>query len=301
MAPPGTSERGETIEPPAAEFIIRSTVERVLLDVSVKDARGGFVSGLGKDDFRVFEDGKPQSISEFGAGDIPVTVGIVVDESFSMWTKRPEVMTAALTFAKESNPHDEMFVIHFNETVWPGLPGPALFTSDYNALRNALLAGKAEGRTALYDAIVYSLEQLNEGRQAKKTLVLISDGGDNASKHKLADVIRITEQTPATIYTIGVFDPLDRDKNPALLRRLAGISGGVAWVPKQLSDIVPICRGIAKDIRNRYLVGYAPSLGNGKEEIRHIRVVAAAPGHGRLIARARSSYLYTADKEPARK
>ena len=293
VVPPGTSAGGELIEPAGAEFIIRSTVERVLLDVSVKDSRGGFVSGLDKDNFRVYEDGKPQNIVGFAAGDIPVTVGIVVDESYSMRSKRPEVMTAALTFAKESNPRDEMFVIHFNETVWRGLAPGTLFTSDYNTLRDALLAGQAEGRTALYDAIVDSLKQLDEGRQAKKTLVLISDGGDNNSKHKLADVMRLTEETSATIYTIGVFDPTDPDRNPALLRKLAEISGGIAYFPQQLSDIVPICRKIAKDIRNRYSLAYVPPVGNGKPGIRHIHVQVSAPGHGRLAARTRTSYLYT--------
>jgi Ca-activated chloride channel family protein len=285
----------------APEFTIRSNVERVLLDVSVKDAKGGFLSGLTRDSFRVEEDGKPQEISEFAAGDIPVTVGIVVDQSASMTPKRAEVLTAALTFARESNPKDEMFVIHFNETVRHGLPDDVLFTDSLPMLRAALLSGVPEGRTALYDAIVTALHQLDMGRQAKKTVVLISDGGDNVSKHKLADVLRLAEETSATIYTIGVFDQDDADRNPGLLRKLAEISGGSAFFPAQLSDVVPICRGIAKDIRNRYMLAYAPHAGNGKEHLRHISVQASAPDHGRLIARTRSSYMYTNDAESARK
>jgi len=286
--------------PPTPEFTIHSTVNRVLLDVSVRDASGGFVSGLGKENFRVLEDGRPQDIAEFEAGDIPVTVGIVVDESGSMRPKRAEVLTAALTFVTESNPLDEMFVIHFNETVRHGLPDQVLFTDNREMLRNALLSGVAEGRTALYDAIVVSLHQLDMGRQAKKTLVLISDGGDNISQHKLSDVMRLTEQTSATIYTIGVFDQDDPDRNPGLLKKLAEISGGIAYFPQHLSDIVPICRKIAKDIRNRYTLAYVPAAGNGKEGIRHVRVEVSAPGHGKLIARTRDSYLYTPEESAMR-
>jgi Ca-activated chloride channel homolog len=285
----------------APEFTIHSKVERVLLDVSVTDGHGALVSGLGKDDFRLFEDGKQRDISEFAASDIPVTVGILVDQSGSMVPKRPEVLTAALTFARESNPHDEMFVIHFNDTVRHGLPDEVLFTDDMPMLRKALMAGVPEGRTALYDAIVAGLTQLDMGRQAKKTLVLISDGGDNASKHKLADVLRLTEETSATIYTVGVFDQDDPDRNPGLLRKLAQISGGIAYFPKQLNDIVPLCRGIAKDIRSRYTLSYIPPSGAGKDRIRRIRVEVQAPGHGRLTARTRTIYLYTNQTEAAHK
>ena len=280
----------------ASEFTIHTSVERVLLDVSVKDAQGGFVSGLQKDNFRVLEDGRPQDITGFEAGDIPVTVGLVVDQSASMRSKQTEVLTAALTFVTESNPHDEMFVIHFNEVVRHGLPDEVLFTDNRQMLRKALLAGVPEGRTALYDGIVTALHQLDMGRQAKKTLVLISDGGDNVSKHNLRDVMRLAEETSATIYTIGVFDRDDPDRNPALLRRLAEISGGVAFFPDQLSDVVPICRGIAKDIRNRYMLSYVPRAGESSH-VRHIKVYASAPGHAKLLARTRTSYLYQPETE----
>jgi Ca-activated chloride channel family protein len=194
-----------------------------------------------------------------------------------------------------------MFVIHFNDKVRHGLPDQVLFTDDLSMLRTALLTGVPEGRTALYDAIVVALKQLDMGRQAKKTVVLISDGGDNASKHKLADVIRLTEETPATIYTIGVFDEDDLDKNPRLLSKLAEISGGVAYFPPlEEHQIVSVCRGIAKDIRSRYTVAYIPHPGNGTR-IRHIRVHVSAAGHSRLIARTRTSYLYSSETEAAGK
>jgi VWFA-related protein len=286
--PPPAQDTGE-------EFTIHSNVDRVLLDVSVKDAKGGFVSGLDKAAFRVLENGKPQQITEFTSGDVPVTVGILLDQSGSMRSKQTEVLTAALSFAKESNPSDEMFVVRFNEKAELALPADVPFTDSMNILRTALLSGTPQGRTALYDAVVLGLEHLELGRQAKKTLVLISDGGDNDSKHRLAEVMRLTEETSATIYTVGVFEPDDPDRNPGLLRRLAQISGGIAYFPAKLNDVVPTCEGIARDIRNRYSLAYIPQ--SGPQAIRHISVQVHEAGHVRLISRTRTSYLYTSGAE----
>jgi len=277
------------------EFTIHSDVDRVLLDVSVKDSKGGFVSGLDKAAFRVLENGKPQEITEFASGDIPVTVGILLDQSGSMRPKQAEILTAALSFARGSNPSDEMFVVRFNETAELALPPDVPFTGSMNTLRTALVSATPQGRTALYDAVVLGLEHLELGRQAKKTLVLISDGGDNDSKHRLSEVMRLTEATSATIYTVGVFDPDDPDRNPGLLRRLAQISGGISYFPARLSDIVPTCEGIAKDIRNRYSLAYIPQ--SGPQAIRHISVQVHEAGHVRLVARTRTSYLYTSEGE----
>jgi len=179
--PPATAKQQE----PQQDFTIRTTSRLVLLDVSVKDSEGGFVSGLTKDNFKVFENGKPQEITQFANADIPVTVGLVVDESGSMRPKKPQVVTAALAFIQASNPQDETFVINFNERARRGLPDIVPFTDDLNMLRAALWNGVPEGRTALYDALEMALHQLDMGRRDKKTLVLISDGGDNISQHKL--------------------------------------------------------------------------------------------------------------------
>jgi len=180
----------QTSEPQAGEdFKISATVDLVVLDVSVKDKQGGFVSGLNKDDFRVFENGKLQTITQFSNKDQPVTVGLVVDNSGSMAPKRPQVVTAALVFVGASNPLDEMFVLHFNDKVEHGLPDLVLFSDDIQQLRAALWRGPAAGRTALYDAVLAGLHQLDMGRQAKKTLIVISDGGDNISKHTFRDVM----------------------------------------------------------------------------------------------------------------
>lgn len=276
------------------DFTIRTTSRLVLLDVSVKDAAGGFVSGLSKDDFKVYENGKPEQITQFADADIPVTVGIAVDESGSMRSKRQEVITAALVLNKESNPMDEMFVVNFNEKPRRGLPDDVLFSDNVQQLRLALYQGRPEGRTALYDAIEMSLNQLELGRRDKKTLVVISDGGDNHSQHKLEDVTRDVLRSVATIYTIGIYDEDDPDSNGGVLKKLAQVSGGAFYHPKTLEEIVPICRQIAKDIRTRYTIGYVPSA-EGKPE-RHIQVMASSADHPKLVVRTRTGYVFSPDK-----
>lgn len=273
-----------------SEYTIQTTSRLVLLDVSVKDASGGFVSGLKKDDFKVYENGKQQEISQFSNADIPVTVGIDVDESGSMRPKRAQVITAALVFIGASNPMDEIFIVNFNEKPRRGLPDNVLFSDNIQQLRNALWEGNPEGRTALYDAIELSLHQLDFGRQAKKTLVVISDGGDNHSTHTEQQVMHDVLSSLVTIYTVGIYDDDDPEKNEGVLKRLAHVSGGVFYHPDKLEEIVPVCRQIAKDIRSRYTIGYIPAS-EGKM-VRHIKVVASSPEHVKTIVRTRTSYVF---------
>jgi Ca-activated chloride channel family protein len=273
------------------EFTLQTTSRLVLLDVSVKDPAGGFVSGLKKDNFKVFENGKAEEISQFSDADTPVTVGIVLDESGSMRPKRAQVITAALSFIHDSNPMDEMFVVNFNEKARRGLPDDVLFSDNAQQLRAALWQGDPEGRTALYDAIEMSLRQLEFGRQAKKTLVVISDGGDNHSTHTLQQVTHDVLASQVTIYTVGIYDEDDPEKNEGVLKNLAHVSGGVFYHPDSLQEIVPICRQIAKDIRSRYTIGYVPSA-EGKT-VRHIKLEASSPEHPKLIVRARTSYVFS--------
>jgi Ca-activated chloride channel family protein len=282
------------IDAPAGEqkdFTIQTTSRLVLLDVSAKDAAGGFVSGLTKENFKVFENGRPEQISEFANSDIPVTVGIAVDESGSMRPKRAQVVTAALVFIQASNQMDEMFVVNFNEKPRRGLPDNVLFSDNTQQLRAALWQGDPEGRTSLYDAIEMSLGQLQYGRQAKKTLVVISDGGDNHSTHTLDQVKQDVLSSLVTIYTIGIYDEDDPEKNEGVLKSLAHVSGGVFYHPQTLDEIVPICRQIAKDIRTRYTIGYVPSV-EGKME-RHIKVVASSTDHPKVAVRTRTSYIFS--------
>jgi len=195
------------VEPPP--YTIRSDVRLVLLDVAVMDHRGGLVAGLKKEDFAVSEDGVRQPVSVFANDDIPVTVGILVDESLSMTPKRAEVLAAAEALIAKSNPKDEIFVLNFNERVTRGLPDGVLFSDDIGQLRSALQRGVPRGRTALNDAIIAGLQQLDMGRRDKKTLIVISDGGDNASHANRRQMLDRVGKSLATIYTIGLFSPGD--------------------------------------------------------------------------------------------
>jgi len=273
------------------DYTIRSETRLVLLDVSVRDHSGGSVSGLTKDNFDVFENGARQPITVFANSDVPVTVGILVDESRSMAPKREDVISAAETFIAESNPRDEMFVLNFNDHVRRGLPAPEIFSDDIKQLRAALHRGVAEGKTAFNDAIVDGLEQLKLGRRDKKALIVISDGGDNASRHTRREMLEMAERSIATIYSVGIFEADDPDRNPGILKQLGRISGGEAWFPDSRSELAALCRGIAKDIRTRYTIGYVPPPNNGGSQ-RHIRVRVSAPGRARLTARTRSGYRY---------
>ena len=275
------------------DYTISTQSNLVILDVGVKDAAGRLVEGLNEDNFRVFEDGRMQKISDFSRRDEPVTIGLVIDNSGSMRTKRLAVNAAAKGFIEASNPRDEIFITDFNDTVRRG-PAGVPFTDDRSLLFRALFRNPSEGRTALYDAVVESLHHLESGRQTKKALLVVSDGGDNASTHRREDVIRELHESLATIYTVGIYDDDDPDRNPGLLRRLAETSGGEAFFPKELDDLEAICRKIAEDIRHRYTIAYIPP-DSSVHRIRKIRVEATAPGHGKLTIHARTSYMFPAD------
>jgi len=281
-------------------YTIRTTSRLVLLDVSVKGREGGFVSGLTQDNFKVYENGKLQQITQFANADIPVTVGIIVDESGSMRPKRSEVIAAAVEFIKASNPQDEVFVINFNEKARRGLPDTVLFSDKIDELRAALWQGTPEGRTALYDAIEMALHQTDMGRRDKKTLLVISDGGDNISTHKFPAVMHDVLESIDTIYTVGIFDEDDPERNPGVLKQLAQVSGGSVYFPKSLDEVVPICQQIAKDVRTRYTIGYIPDVNNGKPE-RQIKVEASSPSGQKLIVRTRTRYMFTPDNLEAGK
>jgi len=240
-------------------YTIDVSVDMVVLHATVQNSRGVLVSGLGKDDFQVYEDGVLQQIKYFSQEDIPVTVGLVVDNSGSMRPKRREVIAAALMFARSSNSHDQMFVVSFNEHVWFGLPADTPFTDKVAQLEVALSRIAPDGMTALYDAMAAALEHLKKGNRDKKVLIVVSDGGDNASKHNLVRIMSMAGQSEAIIYAIGVFEEEDRDRNPRVLKRLAKATGGEAFLPGSVTDVVPICERIARDIRNQYTLAYVPT------------------------------------------
>jgi Ca-activated chloride channel family protein len=290
----GPAQRQMSVPPPPLgkdDFVVSSDVEVVLLDVSVKDSRGGFASGLQKDNFKVFEDGKEQSLSIFGAQDTPVTVGLVVDHSGSVRSKRPEVITAALTFAGKSNPQDEVFLVNFNDRAWLGLPDGVKFTDNINLLRTSLIQAPMQGRTSIYDGLKKALEHVQMGRRDKKTLVVISDGGDNASKATENEVIQLAEESLVTVYTVGIFGPHEKESNRGFLKRLASITGGESFMPDEISELVGICEKIAQDIRNRYTIGYVPANRTLDGKVRQLKVLASASDRGKLNVRTRTHYV----------
>jgi VWFA-related protein len=207
-----------------------------------------------------------------------------------MGRKRGEVMAAALAFISASNPEDEIFVANFNDKVVPGLPSDVLFTNDHQVLRRALSRAPSEGRTALNDAVGYSIQRLSKGSMDKKALLVVSDGGDNASVTSATDVIKQVRQGQVTIYTIGIFNENDPDRNPRFLGKLARISGGEYFHLQELPEIVPVCRRIADDIRNRYTIAYRPPHGGAGRSEHSIKVVASAPSRGHLNVLARTRY-----------
>jgi Ca-activated chloride channel family protein len=272
------------------DYTLRVNVDQVVLHATAQNSKGVLVSGLDKDNFHVYEDGVLQQVKYFSHGDIPVTVGLVIDNSGSMKPRRSDVIAAALAFARSSNPQDQMFVVNFNEKVSFGLPSELPFTDQVVQLEFALDRSIADGETALYDAIAVALEHLKQGNRDKKVLIVISDGGDNASKHNLTQVRAMAGQPDAIIYTIGIFDDNDGDKNPGVLRRLAKDTGGEAFLPQSLEELLPICERIARDIRNQYTIVYVPSNRKRDGTYRNIQVKADAPGHGRMLVRTRAGY-----------
>jgi VWFA-related protein len=271
----------------------------VVLSATAEDHKHVPVSGLGKDNFQVYEDGVLQQIKQFSHEDIPVTVGLVIDNSGSMGTKRADVIAAALAFARSSNPKDQMFVVNFNEKVSFGLPDNTPFTDQVDQLELALSRIATHGETALYDALAVALAHLRKGTRDKKVLIVISDGGDNASQHKLADIMTLAGQPDATIYTIGIFDDQDGDRNPSVLKRLAKDTGGEAFLPESLTDVAPICERIAHDIRNQYTIAYASTNKKRDGAYRVIQVKASAPGRGQLLVRTRTGYFAPLNLQPS--
>lgn len=272
-------------------FTLQARGELVLLDVGVRNAKGSFVPGLKRGDFQVFEEGRKEAITQFGSIDAPVTLGLVMDASASMRSKREEVVQVGLEFAKESNALDEFFVVNFNEHVTLGLPPNIPFTDNLDRLRRALYAGPARGRTALYDAISEGLKHASLGSHERRTLIVVSDGGDNSSRISRADLLQQIQGSLATIYAIAIVDPDDVEGNLGALHKVVQASGGEFFMVSDLDQVAPVFHQIAQSVRSRYTIGYVPDpvLGRETARLRHIRVIATENGH-KLIVRTRTSY-----------
>ncbi len=279
-----------------------SHTDVVVLHATVKDRRGGYVTGLTRDAFSIIEGGQPQTISFFAAEDAPVTVGLILDNSGSMQPNRERLIAAALGFAATSNPQDELFALAFDEDVRAALPDGAPFTSDIPTLRDALVhALGTRGRTALFDAITAGLRYLERGHDERKVLVVVSDGGDNASHATFREVLAGAQASNALIYTVALVDPIDRDDNPKRLRELAEATGGEAFKPGSIDEVADVLKHIARDIRHTYTIGYMSSNAVRDGTYRPIRLVVQPPPGTAVKVRTRAGYVAAADREEDRR
>jgi Ca-activated chloride channel family protein len=273
-----------------ATFSVRT--EMVVLPVTVIDRTGQPVAGLASDDFRVFDNGRRQPILMFRGGDVPVTVGLIVDNSQSMRGKLTAVNAAIAGFARSGRTDDEMFVVGFNDrATLQSLPGATLFTHDAGALSAALNAGTSAGRTALYDAVALGLRHLAHGQAARKALIVVTDGGDNASELKYGQVRDLARASEAVIYGIGLTGATTQEENPEILKRLCRDSGGVAYFPAATADMVDVVTGVARDLRAQYTIGVAPAAAGPRPVYRTITVTVANPAYR---VRTRAGYTVRA-------
>lgn len=279
------------------DYTIRVNTNLVILNATVVDHHNALVSGLDKNAFQVYENHVLQQIKDFRHNDVPVAVGLVIDNSGSMGQKHADVVAAALSFVRSSNPQDQMFVVNFNEHVSYGLPHEIPFTDRVDQLQFALSAVRAIGETALYDAIASALDHLNQSKCDKKVLILITDGGDNASAHKLAQVIEMAKHSSAIIYAVGILEH-DGDQSPGVLRQFAKETGGEAFFPELSKEIPSICERIAHDIRNQYTLAYVPMISKQDIGYRVVDVKVTAFGHGHLSARTRAGYFLPSTSQP---
>ncbi len=279
--------------PLAAQF--RSDTRLVVLHASVTDHKGKLVNNLNQNSFKVFENGQPQQVKIFRHEDIPVSLGIIIDNSGSMMSKRARVEAAALAMVRASNPEDEVFVVNFNDDAFLDVP----FTSDIHKMEQGLARIDSRGGTAMRDAIMMSLDYINKNaKRDKKVLLTITDGNDNASTMPLEKVVSRANQSDTLIYAIGLFT--DEEKHEAskarrALKLLTDETGGLAFYPKEVGEVQELAVEVAHDIRNQYTIAYEPSVQALDGSYRQVKVTVDAPG--KPAVRTRSGYFATPDSE----
>jgi Ca-activated chloride channel homolog len=282
---------------PQAKITVTSAL--VVLPVNVTNANGKFVDGLKAENFRIYEGGRQQNITLFKDEDMPVTVDLIVDHSRSMGPKLFGVISAVRAFAHSSNPGDEMFVVDFNENVSVELLGGKAFTSDVGELEKAIYAVSARGQTALYDAVTEGLTHIELGQQDKKALIVVSDGGDNASRIKFSEVLALAWRSRVAIYCIGLVDESGDEENPRILEKLSKATGGITFLTRRTDEVTEISKQIARELREQYTLGYVPPLKNGRDSFRKIRVDVSAPGGEKVRVRTRPGYYLDGAKTQA--
>ena len=267
--------------------------ELVVLPVRVIDRNGDFVSGLSLDHFRVYQDGRLQRISLFQPEDAPVSVGLIVDHSRSMGPKLAEVTAAIVAFSTSSNPQDEMFVVDFNDDVSLEPHDGRAFTDDPAELAKAVSAVSARGQTKLYDAVNEGLKHLQLAHRDKRALIIVSDGGDNASQHRYRDVLALARRSQTVIYSIGLLGDSGEEENPGILRRLCQDTGGIAFFPEAKETVRTVSARIARDLREQYTLGFAPQrrTSDSGPDYHKMDVKVSVPGRGRIRVQTRRGYF----------
>jgi Ca-activated chloride channel family protein len=269
---------------------LSSRTRLVPVPVTVTDRDGNFVSGLTAKNFEIIDNGQSQAITFFEQQDTPVTVGLLIDHSGSMGPKLSAVAAAISSFAQSSNPQDQMFVIDFGDTVSIGLFDGQSFTNDPAQIEHAITSVWARGRTALYDAIAEGITHLKLGKWNKRALIIVSDGGDNASHYKLNQIVEMAHGSHAVIYAIGLLSESGQEENPEVLRKLAHDTGGLAFFPGQHDSIAAVSNEIARDLRSQYMLAFEPPEQDGTTAFHKLTIKVHVPGEKKLRVRARAGY-----------
>jgi VWFA-related protein len=270
---------GEKAEPRAkANIRVDSTL--VLIPVTVTDPLNRFVTGLEKENFKIFEDKAPQEISQFSSEDAPLSVGVVFDCSGSMGQKLDKSRQAVAQFFKLANPEDEFFLVQFNDSA--SLIQP--FTSNLEEIQNKLAFTQSKGRTALLDAVYLALHEMKKARNPRKALLLISDGGDNSSRYTEPEIKNLVKEADVQIYAIGIYEPASGMSGPALLTEIAEQTGGRQYQVDNLNELPDVAAKIGVELRNQYIIGYSPKNVARDGKYRKILVKLVQP-HGMPLLR----------------
>jgi Ca-activated chloride channel family protein len=293
--PPKSDPAKDAVEPAKDQssqedqgFVFHKQVEEVVLHATVVDDKQRMVMNLDKTAFNVFEDGKLQNIVSFRREDIPVAMGIVIDNSGSMREKREKVNKAAINLVRASNRQDEAFIVNFNDEYYLDQD----FTNDLSKMKEALEKVDTRGGTALYDAVVASADHLKKNaRLEKRVLFVVTDGEDNESQESLEQAIRrLQEENGPTVYAIGLLGDEKARRARKALQFIAEKTGGIAFFPKTLDQVDEISSQVAHDIRSQYTIGYKPTNPKSAGGYRAIKVEAKAKGYGKLTVRTKSGY-----------
>lgn len=291
-----------SIQQQNGRYTLTTEASEVRLDVSVLDSSGREVEDLNKDAFRVYEDGVQQTILGFRHEDLPVSLGILIDSSGSMYDKRAAVDAASIDLVRLSNPQDEAFLVDFSSEAYIDQD----FTSDVGKLQQGLSYIKSSGGTALYDAVIASADYLaKNAKRSKQVLLVVTDGDDTASSASLEQAIRrVQELDGPAIYCIGLLFGDDTSRSEArhskqVLTELATQTGGEAYFPHALKDVDGLVREVAQDIRQQYTIEYRSTRPPSDGGYRQVHVEVKSKGYGKLIARTRAGYFPHAGKNNA--